>query len=473
MQRQTPVRKPTVYFEDISDELLIKPRQKTPMLSTQYTETLIEEGLGDLFNDEPIKVVAGARGRSLQRALEESKKLDNLLAEDLIARGKIKKPINVLKDVEKTEAQLEAERVARNKENLKRAEAMVEEEKARGKIYETNYVPPETNAKTQSYDFAGVEFAEASADEVPFVEGANQYTQALNKPFISFPGFVSEAGEVPTIARAAEYEPSVLSRIPRLPTQTSNFLEGATVRILKPVRKSSQVNLSKLGLTSGEKVKSVSIQDMATKYRESLKANSESKLATDPLMKTGVSNILKSESGLKQGLTQDVGLKTDQLLKTKLDIVQVPKPNITPVPPFGVETPFNKPTNKPSLILLTNRDELGLNVAYNVYVKEKGKLIKVNRKPQTKMDALDLGAYYTDNTPARTFKVVPVKDKPAEPETSYMFSPERYSAGKKNKDLYIEKSKYAISSKGEKEGITVKGLKARQSKMMANRFSLR
>ncbi len=100
-------------------------------------------------------------------------------------------------------------------------------------------------------------------------------------------------------------------------------------------------------------------------------------------------------------------------------------------------------------------------------VKEKGKQIKVNKNPQTLRDASNLGAYYTDNTPTKTFKLLPAKGVARQGETSYQFDPSRY---KQKKGTYIEKNKYAIDTKGEREGITVKGLKARQQNSALNKI---
>jgi hypothetical protein len=96
-----------------------------------------------------------------------------------------------------------------------------------------------------------------------------------------------------------------------------------------------------------------------------------------------------------------------------------------------------------------------------VYAKEKGNFVKVNDTPLSKTSALNLADYYVDNSTARTGKIVATKGTPKEQPRGY-FNKDKY---KLNKDSsFVEKSKYAINTRGELEGITLKGLLAKKQK---------
>ena len=103
---------------------------------------------------------------------------------------------------------------------------------------------------------------------------------------------------------------------------------------------------------------------------------------------------------------------------------------------------------------------------YDVFVKSKGKFKRLNKAPLTKKSALDYSNFLVDNSAARTFlqpKKTKLKGKTLEIDFAGRFEPRKYT--KKGK-RYIEKSKFAIDSLGELQGITAKGL----AKLNARRF---
>jgi len=115
---------------------------------------------------------------------------------------------------------------------------------------------------------------------------------------------------------------------------------------------------------------------------------------------------------------------------------------------------------------------------YNTYVKKHAtkpskKYIKVSKKPLPYKQALGLGAKAVDETVARTFKVLPTKKKPEQdPYLDFAFSTRKHKIRKpikkgkpqKQSPKWIEKTKYAIDSPGEFQGITVKGWQAKRKK---------
>ena len=98
--------------------------------------------------------------------------------------------------------------------------------------------------------------------------------------------------------------------------------------------------------------------------------------------------------------------------------------------------------------------------AYNVYAKEKGNFIKVNKEPLPKNKALNLGSKVVDNTASATFKIKEYGK--TEKADDFIFF--RRNKFRKKNDNYIEKNTYRIDTQGEIQGITVKGWLARRKK---------
>jgi hypothetical protein len=95
-----------------------------------------------------------------------------------------------------------------------------------------------------------------------------------------------------------------------------------------------------------------------------------------------------------------------------------------------------------------------------VFGRRRGKFVAVSTKPVTKLKALGIGAKWADITAGATFKIMPA-GKPAY-KTKLDFAwlklaPKFYA---KDKHTFIEKTKHRISTIGEKEEITYKGLEA-------------
>ena len=133
----------------------------------------------------------------------------------------------------------------------------------------------------------------------------------------------------------------------------------------------------------------------------------------------------------------------------------------SPISPFMSQSPSSKSNSKG-------------NDLFKVYVREskpKGKAkIKeylVNKKPLSRNAAINLGARYTDETTSRTFRIVRagkgnVIDEPL--SFNYFKFRGRKGRSKLNPTSFVEKSKYAIDTPGEHQGITVKGLLANKRK---------
>ena len=139
---------------------------------------------------------------------------------------------------------------------------------------------------------------------------------------------------------------------------------------------------------------------------------------------------------------------------------QKPKKHIT--------KPIGAIQQKPKAIETTSK-------GYHTYVREKGKWKQVTKKPLTETQAYGLGVKVTDNTPTRSFQIRET-NKPAQsnprlegiwPQQDYRYrKPVKKGSEQKTSPIYIEKTKYAIDTKGELQGITVKGWKAKNKKLL-------
>lgn len=106
---------------------------------------------------------------------------------------------------------------------------------------------------------------------------------------------------------------------------------------------------------------------------------------------------------------------------------------------------------------------------YNVYGKiiKTNKFAKINDYPLKKSRARDIGSYYVSNTLARTFRIEKTNQK-AQPDYQFVYIPEGYFSQKiptlreykirrriaiETPEQFIQKSRFALSSKGEKRQI--------------------
>jgi len=235
----------------------------------------------------------------------------------------------------------------------------------------------------------------------------------------------------------------------------------------------------------------------ASKLSTGQRINTEfaSSFRTDEIVKSQSESALKSLSNIKteqitrpmQKPVQEVRVNTEfksaQIteLKSLTEIksmsefktVQITTPKTPSIPKTPrIEIPGKPPRGPPRLpeLELDFDGERG----YNALVKERGKYIKVNKKPQSMMAALSLGQEYVDNTAAKSFKIIPTKGKAQTAESNYMFDDDKLRRPKRgDSKVYIEKNKYAIDTEGERQGITVKGLRARKRKSIFGEFKFK
>jgi len=185
--------------------------------------------------------------------------------------------------------------------------------------------------------------------------------------------------------------------------------------------------------------------------------------------KTVVITSLRQEQLTRQQLIQKQQLKTTTTTTPISKFAFTPFKFTTPTIPLKIKIPFlpiPKLSGKPVDVISTKEKR----PAYNTYVKEKGQWLKANKSNEKNCinTAIKLGAKITDHTVARSFKVKKASGfakniKATRPNLQKFYQPSK-SRKPSLAGAYIEKSKYAIDTVGELQGITAKGWIARRKK---------
>ncbi len=162
---------------------------------------------------------------------------------------------------------------------------------------------------------------------------------------------------------------------------------------------------------------------------------------------------------------------------------QPPQPSSRPTSPRRPPSrPPRRPPSRPPrappritrpLIGITKKKRkgkvrVGQTQVYNVFGKDKGRFIKLNRIPLRKTDALNRGSFAIDNTTSRTLRIVPVgttkkpgiikaKEKRHFQKNKNKLRDFRIIKGKRKtlRNTYIERTRHAIDSRGEKTQLSL------------------
>jgi hypothetical protein len=94
-------------------------------------------------------------------------------------------------------------------------------------------------------------------------------------------------------------------------------------------------------------------------------------------------------------------------------------------------------------------------LGYDVFIRKKGKFVKISRNPLKKEDALFLGSEYSDKNIQASFKISPSGrvNLKSSGQNLDLFKRKFYPS-KKEKDVFIEKPKYRLNLLGEKKQIS-------------------
>ena len=233
---------------------------------------------------------------------------------------------------------------------------------------------------------------------------------------------------------------------------TTPVLKGST--ILKEMR------LGKVSLP-GSKGLTIPINNLSQADKEmfsvEIKQEDFTKNKIEPLQKTDVN--LNNEPKILTATIVDTSsitkAKTPQAT-TIVNLINSPLVNqpktrtVTGKLLESLDTPIFFDFNLKGKARLTERQQ-----GYDVLVKEKGKFVKVNKKPKPFNRAWNYGAKVTDNTVAATFKLKESGITNLPEQTKNEFLRSKFEKRKNNK--YVEKNRYRIDTPGELQGITVKG----------------
>lgn len=166
----------------------------------------------------------------------------------------------------------------------------------------------------------------------------------------------------------------------------------------------------------------------------------------------------------KQDNNQDQVLREDldNKQKEKLDIETIklffpPPPPPPPIfepprfkPPKIRTLPYKRPENK----------EKKKMVGFNVFTRQRGKLVKITPKPLSEAEAINFGQFYVGTTARASFKLEASKGELG------VFKGQGFAKDfyKNNKGFFIEKRGRRIKSVGEKREITYKGIASNRGK---------
>jgi len=143
-------------------------------------------------------------------------------------------------------------------------------------------------------------------------------------------------------------------------------------------------------------------------------------------------------------------------------------------------TPPPKPPKK-ILIPKTTYEMFGhtMGQGYHVYVKERhyfkgkkvkeGKMVRLSKRPLSRMDALSLGGMAVDNSAAATFEIKPVNAMAQEPLIKLKSFDEFQDKFYMKDSKYIEKTTHRIDTRGEVQGISALGWYAERTKKAAKK----
>lgn len=164
----------------------------------------------------------------------------------------------------------------------------------------------------------------------------------------------------------------------------------------------------------------------------------------------------------------DLKERLDTRTLPKLDMAQITipaldQPSITKLRPESLLQPPRRTLLRGDTETAKEQQEL---TGYEVLVRIRGRFVKVNPEPLRKEEALKLGRSLTDDTSARSFKVIR-STRPASDTKALGDAPiSKFRSGRQN--TTVEKVTFAIDRPTERKQITEKGLKE-----LANRRLLR
>lgn len=210
----------------------------------------------------------------------------------------------------------------------------------------------------------------------------------------------------------------------------------------------------------------------------------EAEIGIEPTIKTDIEDRIKRRqreeqrrkralitiTELKQEMPFDIEKRSIERSRIRQEEEETPRIITAPIPDLTVieegtpTTIREKIPEKGKIPLFPDSDKerkrKKVTQLYNSYAREKGRLIKVNKKPNPMNRAKNVAASVVDNTTSAAFTIKKAKKTDEKVTDDFSF----YKINKFNKKgiFYIEENKHRIDSIGEFQGITVQVWKARR-----------
>ena len=204
----------------------------------------------------------------------------------------------------------------------------------------------------------------------------------------------------------------------------------------------------------------------------------------EPLIKTVPDTKTKIISDTDTASDTKQGQESTQIPITDTSATTTTTPTPTPTPtPTTTDSNITKETGggippfffkiKPNYFTSNKKRN-----AFDVYIRQKGKFTKLNKKPLPKNKALNFGADIVDESSAVSFQIKKSKKKTSMID-DFSFLYNHKFRNKKNKSkikenpVFIEKNKFRIDTPGELKDITAKGIMKNRRKGLLKGFSKR
>lgn len=278
------------------------------------------------------------------------------------------------------------------------------------------------------------------------------------------------------VASASATTKKILPKLSPTAKASLKKITETTAKTIPASKQVSKIRSSKVGARVSQRTQSKTKTSQQTKQIAKTTTSTKSKLRSSQLFRTKQRQKAKQRQSTKPAtktktkLAQKTMPKLRTKQKQKIITKKVPKfkkpptPRITPTP-RKILIPIKLKKKKVKPIVKKKRSLIG----YDVLVKSKRKFIKVNKKPLSKTQAKDRGAYITDNTITNTYKIVPIGKfkrlgKLTRGESGkFSRSKSKYRGFKLKRkkkiglsNKYIEKrGRPRIDKKGEKQGLTL------------------
>lgn len=298
---------------------------------------------------------------------------------------------------------------------------------------QTVFAEPEpAQATGQAYDAANSLLLKQNLPDVELVKPTFATPQTITpqaKPSI-YQGIKSWFTSKPETKAPIQFKPAAIQSTPQA---------SAPIQVIKPATGSP------LRVSPSSKVN----QDNAQIQKP----------ASEQIQRQSSSSILKQEQIQQQKIEQIQRAETPQRpIPTRVPtIIDRINKYDEPVPPLVVIGGKGNQTTKKKK-------------GFNVFARRQGRFVKITNSPLTEDEALNYGAFDVKNTSDATFKLVEAKTEATPGKFTLVESLKNlYRKG----DLYIQPRNQRIKTKGEKEQITLKGIRTNLSKGYVGRFNRR